>query len=75
MFLVPVGIYYGAPFGIGYYIWKSMIPACLGNIIGGVGFTGVSYWYVNLSNRARLRGTDLGQVYVDAWGGTFFSRF
>lgn len=46
MFLVPVGIYYGAPFGVGYYIWKSMIPAALGNIIGGVGFVGVSYWYV-----------------------------
>ena len=44
MFLVPVGMYYGAPFGVGYYIWKSMIPACLGNIVGGAGFVGVSYW-------------------------------
>lgn len=44
MFLVPVGMYYGAPFGVGYYIWKSMIPAALGNIVGGFGFVGVSYW-------------------------------
>ncbi|RMZ31331.1 hypothetical protein D0859_04564 [Hortaea werneckii] len=46
MFLVPVGMYYGAPFGIGYYIWKSMIPAALGNIVGGCGFVGLSYWYM-----------------------------
>ena len=51
MFLVPVGMYYGAPFGVGYYIWKSMIPACLGNIIGGVGFVSVSYWYVFFGTR------------------------
>lgn len=44
MFLVPVGMYYGAPFGVGYYIWKSMIPAALGNIVGGCGFVGLSYW-------------------------------
>lgn len=24
MFSIPLGIYYGAPFGVGYYIWKSM---------------------------------------------------
>ncbi|KAI7085639.1 Formate/nitrite transporter [Hortaea werneckii] len=46
MFLVPVGMYYGAPFGVGYYIWKSMIPAALGNIVGGCGFVGLSYWYM-----------------------------
>ncbi|RMZ17006.1 hypothetical protein D0862_01020 [Hortaea werneckii] len=46
MFLVPIGMYYGAPFGVGYYIWKSMIPAALGNIVGGCGFVGLSYWYM-----------------------------
>lgn len=66
MFLVPVGVYYGAPFGVGYYIWKSMstypsppvivgsadsdlVPAALGNIVGGVGFVGVSYWYMHMT--------------------------
>jgi formate/nitrite transporter FocA (FNT family) len=44
MFLIPIGIFNGAPFGVGYYIWKSMIPAFLGNTIGGGFFVGVVYW-------------------------------
>jgi hypothetical protein len=26
MFFIPIGIWCGAPFSVGYYIWKSMIP-------------------------------------------------
>jgi hypothetical protein len=49
MFYVPVGIFSGAPISVGLYIWKSMIPAALGNIIGGGVFVGVVYWYLHLA--------------------------
>lgn len=44
MFLIPIGIFNGAPISVGYYIWKSMIPALIGNTIGGGFFVGVVYW-------------------------------
>lgn len=31
---IPLGLMLGAEFGTGYYIWKSMIPAFLGNAVG-----------------------------------------
>ncbi|KAK0846676.1 hypothetical protein LTR03_006757 [Friedmanniomyces endolithicus] len=49
MFIIPQGIWAGAPFGTGYYIWKSMIPTLLGNIVGGGLFVGVAYWYLYLT--------------------------
>ncbi|KAL1633299.1 hypothetical protein SLS56_002932 [Neofusicoccum ribis] len=49
MFFIPLGIWCGAPFGAGYYIWKSMIPTALGNIVGGVLFVGTAYWYLYLT--------------------------
>ena len=51
MFLIPIGIFNGAPIGVGYYIWKSMIPALLGNTIGGGFFVGVVYCKSNLFGR------------------------
>jgi len=36
MFFVPMGIFLGTPgLSVGLYIWKGIIPALLGNIIGG----------------------------------------
>lgn len=47
MFFVPLGIFLGSPeISVGYYIWKSMIPALIGNVIGGGLFVGVVYWYL-----------------------------
>ncbi|KAF2673237.1 Formate/nitrite transporter, partial [Microthyrium microscopicum] len=46
MFYIPLGIWVGAPISVGYYIWKSMIPALLGNIVGGGLFVGTAYWYL-----------------------------
>lgn len=47
MFFIPMGIWVGAPgITVGYYIWKSMIPALIGNIIGGGLFVGVAFWYL-----------------------------
>lgn len=49
MFFIPMGIWCGAPFGVGYYIWKSLIPTLLGNLVGGGFFVGTAYWYLYLT--------------------------
>ena len=50
MFFIPMAIWNGAPgISVGYYIWKSMIPAALGNIVGGGIFVGGIYWYLFLA--------------------------
>ena len=51
MYFIPLAIFLGAPkpLTVGYYIWKSMIPSLLGNIVGGGLFTGVVYWYLFLA--------------------------
>ena len=36
MYYIPMGILNGANVGIGRYIWHSMIPSLIGNIIGGL---------------------------------------
>lgn len=47
MFFIPIAIFLHDPeITVGYYIWKSMIPALIGNIIGGGLFVGVVYWYL-----------------------------
>ncbi|KAF2161561.1 hypothetical protein M409DRAFT_27957 [Zasmidium cellare ATCC 36951] len=51
MFFVPIAIWQNDPqITVGYYIWKSMIPALIGNIIGGGVFVGVVYWYLHMTN-------------------------
>ncbi|KAG9240627.1 Formate/nitrite transporter-domain-containing protein [Calycina marina] len=50
MYFIPLAIWSGspAPLNTGYYIWKSMIPSLIGNVIGGGFFNGVVYWYLFL---------------------------
>ena len=50
MFFIPTAIWYGHPdIGVGLYIWKSLIPTTLGNIVGGGLFVGATYWYLYLT--------------------------
>lgn len=50
MYFVPMAIFEGSPdISVGYYIWKSMIPSAIGNIIGGGLFVGGVYWYLYLA--------------------------
>ncbi|KAI1612115.1 formate/nitrite transporter family protein [Exophiala viscosa] len=49
MFFVPMGIFQGADISVGLYIWKGIIPAGLGNIVGGFLFVGAYYWYQYLA--------------------------
>ncbi|KAM5359615.1 hypothetical protein ACJZ2D_014336 [Fusarium nematophilum] len=49
MFFMPMGIWLHTPgLSVGLYIWKGIIPAALGNVIGGSLFCGVYYWYMYL---------------------------
>lgn len=48
MFLVPIGIFNGADLSVGKYIWKLLIPASLGNIVGGAFFGIVIPFYLHL---------------------------
>lgn len=52
-------MYLGTDFGVGYYIWHSMLPVCLGNIVGGGLFVGVAHWYLFLCNGGG-EGTSVG---------------
>lgn len=59
MFYIPMAIFLGAPqITVGLYIWKSMIPALLGNLVGGGVFVAVVYWYLYLVGNG-------GPVFVD----------
>lgn len=58
MFLLMVGMFNGADLSVGRFIWKHMIAATLGNIVGGGTFALVIPFYLHLvvveSDRARL---------------------
>ena len=50
MYFIPNAIFYGAPnISVSYYIWKSMIPTTIGNIIGGAVMVALPYWYLYLT--------------------------
>lgn len=48
MFLVPMGMFNGAPISVGTFIWKLLIPAALGNALGGSVFGITVPWYLHL---------------------------
>lgn len=54
MFFIPTGIWVGAPFSAGYYIYKSLIPTLLGNMVGGGFFVGFMYWYLYLTGEENV---------------------
>lgn len=48
MFFVPAAIYSGAELLWGDFVLLNLIPATLGNIVGGAGLVGCVYWYCYL---------------------------
>ncbi|KAJ4394448.1 hypothetical protein N0V93_003666 [Gnomoniopsis smithogilvyi] len=47
MFIIPMGIWLDTPdVTVGLYIWKGIIPAALGNMLGGALFCGMYYWWM-----------------------------
>lgn len=45
-FLVPIGMFYGTNFGVGKFIYQSVIPVTLGDIVGGAVLDGVFIWFL-----------------------------
>ena len=45
-FLVPIGMFYGTNFGVGKYIYQSVIPVTLGNMVGGVFLDAILIWFI-----------------------------
>jgi formate/nitrite transporter FocA (FNT family) len=43
-FLIPVGMMYGADITISHLLFKALLPATLGNIVGGGLLMGTVYW-------------------------------
>lgn len=55
MWFIPNGIWHKTPgLTVGLYIWKGIIPAALGNIIGGGLFVACMFWYLHLYNEAPI---------------------
>ena len=48
MFLIPTGMFNGANISVATFIWKNLIPASLGNIVGGTFFSLVIPFYLHL---------------------------
>jgi formate/nitrite transporter len=45
-FLIPVGMMLGADISISHLLFRALLPATLGNIVGGGVMVGAVYWYV-----------------------------
>lgn len=48
MFFIPAAIYSGADISWGQFLVDNLLPATLGNIVGGAVFVGCAYWFVYL---------------------------
>lgn len=53
MFYIPLGIFCGAEITWTEFVSDNLIPAAIGNIIGGAGFVGSIYWYIYGKDSAR----------------------
>ncbi len=47
MFYLPLAMMEGAPISVWECVWSNLIPATLGNIIGGAIFVGCLHWYLH----------------------------
>lgn len=45
-FMVPIGMFYGTNFGVGKFIYQSVIPVTIGNLIGGTLLASLPFWYL-----------------------------
>ncbi|KAH3678182.1 hypothetical protein WICPIJ_008917 [Wickerhamomyces pijperi] len=55
MYLIPMGLFNGAPVTVGRYIWRTLISGTLGNFLGGVIFAVVIPFYLHLVTVERDR--------------------
>lgn len=45
MFVIPAGMFLGAPVSMKQWWWWNQIPVTLGNVVAGAIFTGIALWY------------------------------
>lgn len=45
-FLVPIGMFYGTNFGVGKFIYQSVIPVTLGDMVAGAVLDGFFIWFL-----------------------------
>lgn len=50
MFFIPAAIYSGVDITWSSFIIQNLIPATIGNIVGGAGLVGFAYWYIYLKD-------------------------
>jgi len=48
VFFIHLGMFYGGAIGYGDWLYRNLLPVCLGNIIGGGLFFGCLYWFLYL---------------------------
>ncbi|MDU1890538.1 MAG: formate/nitrite transporter family protein [Dysgonomonas sp.] len=51
MFFIPAAIYSGADISWATFLTHNLLPATIGNIIGGAGFVGCLYWIVYMKGK------------------------
>ncbi|MDE6329090.1 MAG: formate/nitrite transporter family protein [Muribaculaceae bacterium] len=51
MFYLPLGLLEGSDVSVGDCIWRNLVPATIGNIIGGAVFVGMLHWYLSRPRR------------------------
>ena len=45
--MVPIGMFQGgAAFGVGKYIYQSVLPVTIGNIVGATLLSGIPFWWL-----------------------------
>ncbi|MDE6077839.1 MAG: formate/nitrite transporter family protein [Muribaculaceae bacterium] len=52
MFYLPLALMEGAPIGVWECVTNNLIPATIGNIIGGAFFVGLLHWYLHRPAKA-----------------------
>lgn len=51
MFFIPLAIFEGADISWSAFVIKNLVPATLGNIVGGAFFVGTFYWYAYVKEK------------------------
>ena len=50
MYIIPQGMILGADITVGQFIWNNLIPVTIGNIISGILFVGLPFYFLNTKN-------------------------
>lgn len=60
-FMVPIGMFYGTNFGVGKFIYQSIIPVTIGNLMGGILLASLPFWYLYGREERKAPVTETGQ--------------